>query len=214
MKRKKGKCAWRTKSKTTFKLHVFCFVNYIERITYTVRRATAVAEFIDPYGGYKVNSGIGLSYRPARLHGLAGLYDNPAGLPETTLSPGIYEFGYWMGKGSVSGTSGIPLIPNHRVIEGWIILVRTQQIAYSHSNLRRTVLCTVQTEKKYFKVKNVLSSTKAKINNFYWKIEADQNNISDGLCWPFCFFYFFDDLNVKCGEKIKFLANGKNTRLQ
>ncbi len=51
MKRKKGKCAWRTKSKTTFKLHVFCFVNYIERITYTVRRAIAVAEFIDPYGG-------------------------------------------------------------------------------------------------------------------------------------------------------------------
>ncbi len=54
MKRKKGKCAWRTKSKTTFKLHVFCFVNYIERITYTVvpvRRAIAIAEFIDPYGG-------------------------------------------------------------------------------------------------------------------------------------------------------------------
>jgi hypothetical protein len=27
--------------------------------------------------GDKVDSGIGLSYRPARLHRLAGLYDNP-----------------------------------------------------------------------------------------------------------------------------------------
>ncbi len=35
-----------------------------------------VAEFIDPYWGDKVNCGIGLSHRPARLHGLAGRHDN------------------------------------------------------------------------------------------------------------------------------------------
>jgi hypothetical protein len=35
-------------------------------------------------GEIKVNSGIGWSYRPARLHGLAGRYDNP--MPELTLS--------------------------------------------------------------------------------------------------------------------------------
>jgi hypothetical protein len=44
-----------------------------------------VAEFIDPDWGHKVNSGVGLANRPARLHGLAGLYDNP--MPELTLSP-------------------------------------------------------------------------------------------------------------------------------
>ncbi len=36
-------------------------------------------------GGDKVNSGIELSYRPARLHRLAGRYDNPT--PESTISP-------------------------------------------------------------------------------------------------------------------------------
>ncbi len=44
-----------------------------------------VAEFIDPDWGDKFNSGKGLSYRPARLHGLAGRYDNP--MPKLTLSP-------------------------------------------------------------------------------------------------------------------------------
>jgi hypothetical protein len=45
-----------------------------------------VAEFIDPDWGDKVNSGpMGLSYRPARLHWLAGRFDNP--MPELTLSP-------------------------------------------------------------------------------------------------------------------------------
>jgi hypothetical protein len=43
-----------------------------------------VAEFIDHDWADNVNSGIGLSYRPARLHGLAGQYDNP--MPELTLS--------------------------------------------------------------------------------------------------------------------------------
>jgi hypothetical protein len=36
-----------------------------------------VGEFIYPDWGDKVNSGIGMLYRPARLHGLAGRYVNP-----------------------------------------------------------------------------------------------------------------------------------------
>ncbi len=36
-----------------------------------VGEVTSVAKFIDPHCGDKVNSSIGLSYRPARLHGLA-----------------------------------------------------------------------------------------------------------------------------------------------
>ncbi len=44
-----------------------------------------VAEFIDPDWGDKVNSGMGLSYWPARLHWPAGRYNNP--MPELTLSP-------------------------------------------------------------------------------------------------------------------------------
>jgi len=44
----------------------------------------SVAEFIDPDWGYKVSSGIGLSYQSARLNGLAGRYDP---MPESTLSP-------------------------------------------------------------------------------------------------------------------------------
>jgi hypothetical protein len=46
-----------------------------------------VADFNESDWGYKVNSGLGLSYsyRPARLHGLtAGRYDNP--MPELNLS--------------------------------------------------------------------------------------------------------------------------------
>ncbi len=54
-----------------------------------------VAKFIVPDRRDKVDSGIALSYRPARLYWLAGRYDNP--MPETTLSPPPrdYEFGYW-----------------------------------------------------------------------------------------------------------------------
>jgi hypothetical protein len=39
--------------------------------------ANSVATFLVPDWGDKVNSGIGLSYRPAMLHRLAGRYDNP-----------------------------------------------------------------------------------------------------------------------------------------
>ncbi len=35
--------------------------------------------------GDKVNSGIGLSHQSARLHRLAGRYENP--MPESTISP-------------------------------------------------------------------------------------------------------------------------------
>ncbi len=45
-----------------------------------------VAEFIDPDWEDTVNSGKGLSYRPARLHGLAGVDF----IPQSR----IYEFGY------------------------------------------------------------------------------------------------------------------------
>jgi hypothetical protein len=81
----------------------------VAALVYTVRPMTAtayctrgstcrlshlpVAEFIDPDWGDKVNSGKGLSCRPARLHGLASRYDNPT--PELTLSlqSWTYEFG-------------------------------------------------------------------------------------------------------------------------
>jgi hypothetical protein len=39
-----------------------------------------VAKFIVPDCGDKVDSGIGLSYRPARLHRLAGRYDTLCGV--------------------------------------------------------------------------------------------------------------------------------------
>jgi hypothetical protein len=44
-----------------------------------------VVKFIVPDWGDKVNSGIGLSCRPARLHRLAGRYGNLT--PETTITP-------------------------------------------------------------------------------------------------------------------------------
>ncbi len=51
-----------------------------------------VAKFIVRAWGYKVDSGIGFSYRPARLCRLAGRYDNPA---ESTLFPfRDHKFGY------------------------------------------------------------------------------------------------------------------------
>jgi hypothetical protein len=46
--------------------------------------ARAFAKFIVPDGGDKVDSGTGLTYRPARLHRLAGQSDNP--MPQSTVS--------------------------------------------------------------------------------------------------------------------------------
>ncbi len=55
----------------------------------------AVAKFIVPNWGDKVDSGVGLSYLPASLCSLAGRYDNP--MPESTEnSLRDYEFGYRM----------------------------------------------------------------------------------------------------------------------
>jgi hypothetical protein len=65
------------------KEHVFSLLNFSTCVQ--TLSSCPVSEFIDPSLGEKVNSGIGLSYRPARIHGLAGRYDNP--MPELTLSP-------------------------------------------------------------------------------------------------------------------------------
>ncbi len=46
---------------------------------------TTVAKFLVSDSGDKVGSGIGLPYRPARVHRLEGRYDNP--MPESTISP-------------------------------------------------------------------------------------------------------------------------------
>jgi hypothetical protein len=49
------------------------------------RQMKSVAKFWVPDCGEIVYSGIELSYRPARLHRMAGWYDNT--LPESTVSP-------------------------------------------------------------------------------------------------------------------------------
>jgi hypothetical protein len=49
------------------------------------RSYSKVSEFIDPDRGDKVKSGIGLSYRHARIHGLAD--QNDKSMPESTLTP-------------------------------------------------------------------------------------------------------------------------------
>ncbi len=46
------------------------------------------AKFVVPDLGDIVGSGIGLSYRPARLHRQAGRYDNP--MPESIISPQLW----------------------------------------------------------------------------------------------------------------------------
>ncbi len=64
-------------------------------LTYTRSRSTGtVAKFIVPDWEDKVAAGIGLSYRPARIHRLAGQYGNPS---RRQLYPPVraYEFGYW-----------------------------------------------------------------------------------------------------------------------
>jgi hypothetical protein len=49
------------------------------------RKSWRGAKFLVPDWGDIVDSGIGLSYRPARLHRLAGRYDKP--MLELTISP-------------------------------------------------------------------------------------------------------------------------------
>ncbi len=66
------------------------------------------AEFIVPDSGDKVNSRIGLSYRPARLHRLAGQYDNH--MLELTISPSQGQW-IWPHLNVVSFLSGCPKFP-------------------------------------------------------------------------------------------------------
>ncbi len=65
-------------------------------------RDYAVAKFIVSDWGNKVDSGIGLSYRPATLHRLAGRYDNPMPALQQSYAgvnyiPPVrdYKFGHW-----------------------------------------------------------------------------------------------------------------------
>ncbi len=53
--------------------------------TYSLVSPVAKKLLVSDFGGNKVDSGIGLSSRPARLNTLAGRYGNP--MPESTLSP-------------------------------------------------------------------------------------------------------------------------------
>jgi hypothetical protein len=67
--------------------------------------AEAFSQIYSPWLGDKVDSGIGLSYYPARLHRLADRYDNP--MPESTISQfRDYEFGYSCRKGWGGGGAG------------------------------------------------------------------------------------------------------------
>ncbi len=59
-----------------------------------------VAKFIVSDWGDKVGSGIGFSYRPARLHRLAGRYDN-LGRSQQYLPFRDFEFGYWYSRANV-----------------------------------------------------------------------------------------------------------------
>ncbi len=71
-------------------------VDFIEDIQYSLKfpqkgdpelfsTIPASSQIHRPWLGDKVDPGIGLSYRPDRLLGLAGRHDNP--MPELTLSP-------------------------------------------------------------------------------------------------------------------------------
>jgi hypothetical protein len=63
-------------------------------LSMNTKKTPSVSKFIVPDWGDKVNSGIGLSYWPARRNRPAGRYDNP--IPESTISPPVrdYIFGY------------------------------------------------------------------------------------------------------------------------
>ncbi len=69
----------------------------------------------------------------------------------------------------------------------------------TEKNIQRSKMCFLdESEEKKFHLENRSKTSKLTVMVF-----ADRS-----AC------YFFDEINVKCGEKIKFLANGKNTRLQ
>ncbi len=62
---------------------VFMFPRTLVKIVQI--REYSVSQIHSPWLGDKVDYGLGLSYRPARLHRLAGRYHNP--MTESTLSP-------------------------------------------------------------------------------------------------------------------------------
>ncbi len=68
---------------------VWLVAKFIDPDWGAVRIVWPVAQFVDADWGDEVYSGIGLPYRPARLRGLAGRYDNP--MPELTLSPPVRD---------------------------------------------------------------------------------------------------------------------------
>ncbi len=63
-----------------------------------------VAEFIVSDWGDKINPGIGFSYRPARIHRMAGRYDNP--VPELIRSPS-QRLWLWPLTWATLGSAGI-----------------------------------------------------------------------------------------------------------
>jgi hypothetical protein len=61
----------------TGRYHLFCLIT-LKVLLEVLERVYTTAKFIFPDWGHKVESCIGLSYRPARLHRLTGRgYDNP-----------------------------------------------------------------------------------------------------------------------------------------
>ncbi len=117
-----------------------------------------VAEFIDPWLGDKVNSGIGLSHRPANR------YDNS--MPELTLSPqsGIYEFGYG------------PRISQKFVSLSWI----SRRIEFFEFNLKNFIL-----EKFYSKPKpntrfccTVLTKTRTFVSPIHISLNCSLKGLS------------------------------------
>ncbi len=75
---------------------MFCYVLLQDGLEYLYLRQTIIRMPVAKslVWGDKVDSGIGLSYRPASLCSRAGQYDNP--MPGLTLSPLVrdYELGY------------------------------------------------------------------------------------------------------------------------
>ncbi len=74
-----------------------------------------VAEFIDPWLGEKVNSGIGLPHRPASHVAWHACTDPYAGVDLIPQS-GIYEFGYC----STSCTRRLVVIERPQIISKWL----------------------------------------------------------------------------------------------
>ncbi len=78
-----------------FQLMMDIFIGKLDAVRCITVSSTRIHIDPDRERGDKVNSGIGLSYLSARIHGLAGRYDNS--MPESTLSPsqGSTELGNW-----------------------------------------------------------------------------------------------------------------------